>query len=178
MHHRVRKIRNVRRWRRLNWLIRFRRNEQGVQLVELAIVLPILLMLFAGVAEFGCYFYEYTTVAKAARLGARYMSTKSLDSANTDWQANAKRLVVYGNTAGTGSPVLTGLGVENVDLSYQGGSYKDGNGVPATVTVSIINYKHQPTFDLGKLTKIPSLSLKVDVKPSVTMHFLPTSGSI
>ena len=160
MHHRVRKIRNVRRWRRLNWLIRFRRDEQGVQLVELAIVLPILLMLFAGVAEFGCYFYEYTTVAKAARLGARYMASKSLNSANT------------------GSPVLTGLGVENVDLSYQGPSYVNGDGTPATVTVSIINYKHQPTFDLGKLTKISSLSLKVDVKPSVTMPFLPNAGSI
>lgn len=177
MHHRIRKIRNVRRWRRLNWLIRFRRDEQGVQLVELAIVLPILLMLFAAVAEFGCYFYEYTTVAKAARVGARYMSTKSLKSANTDWQANAKKLVVYGNTDGTGSPVLSGLTLANVKLSYAGGSYADGEGTPDTVTVSIIDYKYQPIFDLGKLTK-SSLSLAVDVKPSVTMYFLPTAGSI
>jgi len=41
MHHRIKKIRNVRRSRRLSWLNRFRREEQGVQLVELAIVLPI-----------------------------------------------------------------------------------------------------------------------------------------
>ena len=69
MHHRLRKIRNTRRWRRLNWLGRFRRDEQGVQLVEIAIVIPILLMLFAAVAEFGLYFYEYTTMSKAARVG-------------------------------------------------------------------------------------------------------------
>ena len=53
MHHRLRKIRNVRRSRRLNWLSRFRRSEAGVQLVEVAIVIPVLLMLFGAVAEFG-----------------------------------------------------------------------------------------------------------------------------
>ena len=42
----------------MSWLSRFRRDEQGVQLVELAIVIPIMLLLFAGIAEFGRYFYE------------------------------------------------------------------------------------------------------------------------
>ena len=64
MHHRIKKIRNLRRSRRLHWLNRFRRDDRGVQLVELAIVLPILLLLFAGVAEFGRYFYEYSTAAR------------------------------------------------------------------------------------------------------------------
>jgi hypothetical protein len=40
------------------------------------------------------------------------------------------------------------------------------------VTISIINYKHQPVFDLGKLTKISTLSTNVDVKPSITMHYM------
>jgi hypothetical protein len=71
MHHRVRKIRNGRRWRRFNLLHRFRSDERGVQLVEVAIVIPITLMLFAAVGEFGRYFYEYTTLAKAERAGAR-----------------------------------------------------------------------------------------------------------
>src|SRR5215813_9949810 len=106
MHHRVRKIRNDRRWRRMSWVARFRRDESGIQLVELAIVLPILLMLFGAVAEFGRYFYEYTTVAKAARVGARYLATAAVKPAE---DANAKNLVVYGNTAGTGSPVISGL---------------------------------------------------------------------
>jgi len=177
MHHRLRKIRNVRRWRRLNELIRFRRDERGVQLAELAIVLPLMLMMFAAVAEFGRYFYEYSTAAKAARLGARFMCSKCLDSATTNWEAKAKKLVVYGNTEGTGSPVLTGLSIENVDVKYEGGTYLNGTGVPETVTISIINYKYQPIFDLGKLTK-SSFSLAVDVKPSVTMHFLLNSGCI
>lgn len=176
MHHRVRKIRNARRWQRFNWLLRFRRDERGVQLVEIAIVIPILLMMFAAVAEFGRYFYEYTTLAKAARVGGRFMAAKPISSPTKDWQLTAKRLVVYGNTTGTGSPVLPGLTVDNVDLVFQGGTYAGGIGVPATVTVKIIDYKHDPIFDLGKLTKIKTLSLNVDVKPSITMHYMLTSS--
>jgi Flp pilus assembly protein TadG len=179
MHHRVRKIRNVRRWQRLNWLSRFRRDERGVQLLEAAIVLPLLLMLFGAVGEFGRYFYEYTTVAKAARVGARFMAEKSLDSAQTDWILATKKLVVYGNTAGTGNPVLPGLSLANVDVKFAGGTYKaPTTGVPTTVTISIVNYKHQPVFDLGKLTKSKTLSLNVDVKPSITMHYMLNAASI
>lgn len=176
MHHRIRKIRNARRWQRLNWLNRFRRDERGVQLVEIAIVLPLMLMMFAAVGEFGRYFYEYTTLAKAARVGGRLMAAKPLSSPNKDWQLAAKRLVVYGNTTGTGSPVLPGLTVANVDLVFQGGTYTGTAGVPATVTVKIINYKHEPIFDLGKLTKIKGLSLNIDVKPSITMRYMLNSS--
>jgi Flp pilus assembly protein TadG len=173
MHHRIRKIRNTRRSRRLHWLNRFRRDERGVQLLELAIVLPILLVLFGSVAEFGRYFYEYTTVAKAARVGARYLVSKSKNS-DTNFEANAKNLVVYGNIGGTGSPVLTGLTTANVDVQYQGGTA----GVPDTVKVTIINYKHKSVVDLGKMLKKTSLTLNVDVKPSVTMRYLLTQPSV
>ncbi|MCA1576874.1 MAG: pilus assembly protein [Acidobacteria bacterium] len=173
-HHRIRKIRNLRRSRRLSWLNRFRRNEQGVQLLELAIVLPIMLLLFAAVAEFGRYFYEYTTAAKGARVAARYLASKSVTSTKTDWKANAKNMVVYGNTAGTGSPILPGLTVANVDVQYLGGTL----GIPDTVKVSIVNYEHDPLFDIGKLLKIDALSLAVDVKPSVTMRYLLTTPSV
>jgi TadE-like protein len=178
MHHRIRKIRSARRWQRLNFLNRFRRDEQGVQLVEVAIVIPLLVMMFAAVGEFGRYFYEYTTLAKAARVGGRFMAAKSYKSVSTNWQLATKRLVVYGNTDGTGSPVLPGLTVDNVEILFQGGTYAGGAGVPATVTVRIINYEHEPIFDLGKLTKIKSLSLNVDVKPSITMRYLLTAAGI
>lgn len=178
MHHRVRKIRNARRWQRLNWLHRFRRDEQGVQLVEIAIVIPLLLLMFAAVAEFGRYFYEYTTLAKAARVGGRFMAAKSYKSSSTNWQLAAKKLVVYGNTAGSGSPVLPGLGVENVDIIFEGGTYEGGRGVPATVTIKIKDYTHEPIFDLGKLTKIDGLSLNVDVKPSITMRYMLNAASL
>lgn len=173
MHHRIRKIRNIRRSRRFQWLNRFRRDEQGVQLLEMAIVIPIMMLLFAGVAEFGRYFYEYTTLAKASRVAARYLASKSVASP-VNYETIAKNLVVYGNEAGTGSPILTGLNTSNVSVTYQGGT----TGVPATVTVGITSYKHTPVFDLGKLLKSTTLSTAVDVKPSVTMRYLLTTPSV
>ena len=174
MHHRIRKIRNTRRSRRFSWLNRFRRDEQGVQLLEMAIVIPILLVLFAAVAEFGRYFHEYTTLAKASRLGARYMISKCVNSTSVNYAANAKNIVVYGNTAGSGSPILNGLTADNVDVTYAGPIA----GIPDTVTVTIINYPHVPLFNLGALVKNPSLSMAVDVKPSITMRYLLTTPCV
>jgi len=173
MHHRIRKIRNTRRSRRLLWLGRFRSDERGVQLVEVALVIPVMLLLFGAVAEFGRYFYEYTTAAKAARVGARFLTSKSVTSA-TNYELQAKNLVVYGNISGTGSPVLPGMTISNVDVQYAGPS----SGVPETVTVNIVGYQHQSIVNLGALLKSTALSTNVDVKPSVTMRYLLTQPSI
>jgi TadE-like protein len=165
MHHRVRKIRNGRRWRRLHWLNRFRRDERGIQLVELAIAIPVMLLLFGAAAEFGRYFYEYTTLAKAARVGVRYLATAPVSSFE---DTKAKNIVVYGNAAGTGSPIVTGLDVSHVVITREGGVPV----LPQTVKVQILGFKHQPLFDVGAMTKQPTLSLNIDVKPSVTMRYL------
>src|ERR1700752_5225770 len=167
MHVRIKRIRNRRRWRRLLDLQRFRRDERGLQLVEVAIVIPVFLMMFGAVAQFGRYFYEYTTLAKASRVGSRYLATAMVSGAE---DAVAKNIVVYGNTTGTGSPLLTDLTTAHVVITRTGGTPV----LPQTVTVSIVGYKHQPIFDLGKLINVTALSLNVDVKPSVTMRYLLT----
>ena len=171
MHSRLRKIRCLRRVRRFTRLRRAVNDERGIQLVELAIVIPILVMLFAATAEFGRYFYEYTTLAKASRAGARYLATAAVNSAE---DTKAKNIVVYGNATGTGAPVLSGMTVSNVSITRQGGVPV----LPQTVTVQITSFKHQPIFDLGALTKVTSLSTSVDVKPSVTMRYLLTQPAI
>jgi Flp pilus assembly protein TadG len=171
MESRLRKIRTRRRWRRLAGLQRRFRDERGTQLVELAIVLPLLVVLFAATAEFGRYFYEYTTLAKAARAATRYLATSAV---NATGDGKAKNIVVFGNEAGTGSPLIPGLTTSNVVITRQGGV----PSLPQTVKVEIYSFKHQPIFDLGKLTKVTSLSLNVDVKPSVTMRYLLTQPPI
>jgi Flp pilus assembly protein TadG len=167
MHARIRRIRNRWRSRRLLRLHRFTRDERGLQLVEVAIVIPIFIVLFAAVAEFGRYFYEYTTLAKAARVGTRYLSVVPVTSTE---DAIAKNIVVYGNPAGSGSPILAGLSPSNVVITRQGGVPI----LPQTVKVEIVNYQHQPIFDLGALINSKKLSMNVDVKPSVTMRYLLT----
>ena len=167
MHARIRRIRSRRRLRRFLQLHRFRRDESGLQLVELTIVIPIFLMLFAATAEFGRYFYEYTTLAKATRGGARYLTTALVNSGEDTAAAN---IIVYGNAAGSGTPILTGLSAGNVKITRQGGSA----AIPETVTVEIQGYTHQSIFNLGALTNIVGLNLNVGVKPSITMRYLNT----
>jgi len=168
MHPRVTKIRRLRRLFRLS---RFRSDERGVQLVELAIVLPIFILLFGATAEFGRYFYEYTTLAKSARVGARYLATAAVNSTE---DTNAKNIVVFGNSAGTGNPILSGLSTANVSITRSGGVPV----LPQTVTVQITGFKHQPIFDLGAITNTSTLSMNIDVKPSVTMRYLLTQPPI
>jgi hypothetical protein len=165
---RVRKIRLLRRFRRR--LAGIGHDERGVQLLELAIVLPLFVILFAATAEFGRYFYEYTTLSKAARVGARYLVTQKVDCAQADL---ARNLVVYGNTAGTGSPILPGLLTSNVsitpnDLACAG----TPQGEPPNITVTISGFKHQSLFDLGGLLNNSAISMDIDVKPSISMRYM------
>ena len=99
----------------LSKVISFKRDDRGLQLVELAITLPIMVLLFAAAAEFGRYFQEYTTLAKGSRVSARYLATRCFNGAD---DLPAKNLVVYGNTAGTGSPIVNGLGTNNVNIDW------------------------------------------------------------
>ncbi len=46
--------------------------ERGSNLIELALVLPVLLMLFATVVDFGRLYFTYVAVIDAAHEGARY----------------------------------------------------------------------------------------------------------
>jgi len=167
MHARIRRIRSRRRLRRILQLQRFSRDERGVQLVEAAIVVPIFLIMFAATAEFGRYFYEYTTLAKAAQVGTRYLSQATVEAAE---DTAAKNLVVYGNVAGTGTPILPGLSTGQVSITRTGPIPV----TPETVSIQIVGYQHQPIFNLGSLLRNAGLSLAIDVKPSVTMRYLQT----
>jgi Flp pilus assembly protein TadG len=46
-------------------------NEQGQTMVEMAIVLPVLLVILIGIVQFGIAFNNYLTLTDAARAGAR-----------------------------------------------------------------------------------------------------------
>lgn len=48
-----------------------RRSERGAELVEFALVLPVLLLLGLGICDFGMLFQRYEIVTNAAREGAR-----------------------------------------------------------------------------------------------------------
>jgi hypothetical protein len=75
---------------------KFAISERGTQLAELAIVLPVILVLFGATAEFGRFFYTYTTLAKATRAGARYLINVPVTASE---DLRAQRLVKCGTLA-------------------------------------------------------------------------------
>jgi Flp pilus assembly protein TadG len=52
-------------------LLRRGRSARGAELIELALVLPMLLLMFAGIVDFAIMFQRYLVVSNAAREGAR-----------------------------------------------------------------------------------------------------------
>jgi Flp pilus assembly protein TadG len=137
------------------------RDERGTQLVELAIVIPIMIMLLGATAEFGRFFHAYTTLLKGTRAAARYLVSQPPGAGD----AAARNLLVYGNTAGTGTPVASGLTTANVKIT----PVKTG-GTTQTTTVEIQDFIYDPLFDLGKLTQSSTLSLSVNVGAKSTMR--------
>lgn len=60
--------------------IKFFRRQKGQALVELALVLPVLLLILFGIMEFGRIFHAYLVITNAAREGGREGSINNNDS--------------------------------------------------------------------------------------------------
>ncbi len=77
--------------------------QRGIAIVEMVIALPVILLLMLMVAEFGRVFYQYSTLNKAVRDGARYVAgTAVFGSTGTVQLTSAvvnetKSLVTTGN---------------------------------------------------------------------------------
>lgn len=158
----------------LRGIRRFGKSERGTQLLELAIALPVCLTLLAALTEFARFYYTYTTLTNAVRGGARHASKWEK---NASWTVpETQRMVVYGDFSNTSNgPILPGLTTSHVVVTSNGPSVNNID----SVTVKINGYTYQPLFDLGKLTGISGLSLKIPLKASATMHQLyngPTAG--
>jgi len=110
-----------------------RDTERGATLVEFAIGATVFLAALFSVLEFGRVLWLHNALTDAARRGARYAVVNS----NAD-SASVKNVVVYGNPAGTGTPLINNLSTANVDVNYS--TFGVGEG---TATVNITNYKFQ-----------------------------------
>jgi Flp pilus assembly protein TadG len=92
--------------------------EAGQELVEYALVLPLFLLLVLSIFEFGILFFQYNTVANAAREGARagaMVATEGCDDA-----------CIAGRVENAAERLTTGLTPEdltiNVSFPSQAGS--------------------------------------------------------
>ena len=116
------------------------KRQNGVALVEFALILPFLLLLSLLAVEFGRAIWEYNTLTKSVRDAARYLAIQTPGTKITQ----ARNLMVYGNLGGTGAPLARGLSASNVpDPTWQtAGSAPVIN----TVTVRISGYTFNSMF--------------------------------
>lgn len=159
-------------------------DERGSTLAELAIMVPFLALMLAGVCEFGRFFHTYTTLAKATRSASRYLSNHNLTPVELD---RATSLVVCGKLACAGGDQLVkGFTASNVCL--------ESTGEPEVTSVTVripraagdcgvdktalgdsadsVPYIYQPIFDIGALLQSPTFTLALAIRPSTTMHYM------
>ena len=114
-------------------MLRKKNNERGSTLVEFAIGVTVFVTVMFAVLEFGRALWVHNALSDAARRGARYAVLNSAGSSD-----QVKNIVVYGNAAGTGQPMLNNLTTANVNVVYNNFGLNDG-----TVSVSITGYQFQ-----------------------------------
>jgi TadE-like protein len=144
--------------------------ERGAELVEFALVLPLLLLIVLGTIEFGRVYYTYNILSKGVRDGARYAATSRLQSDGT-WvptdnpsvTTRTRNVVVYGKATLSGSepkiiPDLTPAQITVTPSTIPAGS------TDYYITVSAA-YPYQPLFALI----IPTA---ITLSPSVRMFFV------
>jgi len=155
-------------------MMRIRRNsktwQRGAVLVEMVLVTPILLAMMLLTAELTRAFIDHNTLTKAVRNGARYLAanayqgTTGVVTVGATLSAETRNLVVYGNTAGSGAPVLAGLSAADITVTDIGAN---NIRVTAAHTISGILGPVLRSFSGG-----PDISMVHNLQATVTMRAL------
>jgi Flp pilus assembly protein TadG len=144
-----------------------REGERGAALVEFSLCATILLTVVFGALEFGRMLWVHNALTDATRRGARFAVTQGMnnDPAGEGQQA-IKNMAVYGNAAGTGSPLVDGLATGQVLIVFS-----DDYGLGAgAVTVEIDKYE----FNFV----VPLLGTKIQMPPYRTTLTSESAGYV
>ena len=86
---------------------RFWRDRAGASAVEFALMLPVFLLVTAGMIDLGRALYETNTIEKSLRAGALY-AARSNYPLTAAQKTTAENIVKKGNPAGTGNYLVDG----------------------------------------------------------------------
>jgi Flp pilus assembly protein TadG len=110
------------------------RSERGAELIEFALVLPLLLFIIMGLIDFGFLFQRFEVVTNAAREGARMAVLPGY--ATADVEARVQNYVSSGGLATTSTN--PSVAVTNVTIPTGGGPVMQGKQVVVTYTSSYL----------------------------------------
>ena len=109
--------------------------DKGAELIEFALVFPLLLLVMFGIMDFGLLFQRYETVTNAAREGARIAVLPGY--AQADVQARVTQYLAASGLTATPTVAYTAPQALNV------------GGACVTITGVTVGYPHQYLF-IGK----------------------------
>ena len=123
---------------------RFARSERGAAMVEMALVLPIIILLFLGMIDFGRAFFLYNNLTNAAREGARFgaAQTSPVDTVQIRTRVEQRIQDFSGVAAATNKVKVTVSSLTN----------------PSDIKVEVVNYPFTP---ITPLPMVSSLVLNV-----------------
>jgi hypothetical protein len=145
-------------------------HQRGVALVETAICLPVLLFLMLAAGDLTNALVQHNTLTKAVRDGARYAAGVALDHSVKVFDvtpsivSDTQSLVVFGDTSGSGTPILPNLALGDVTVTDVGGEIVE---VRAAYAYTGIIGSVLPAFGFGS-----DLSLALNLEASVRMRGL------
>ena len=102
------------------------RSERGAELVEMALVLPVLLLVFMGIVEFGFMFMRFVVLTNAANEGARVAILPSYGAGDAEERARS-----YAYSSGVPTGTVTAVMTPNINLT-EGNRCATGRRVTVT----------------------------------------------
>lgn len=123
------------------------RAEHGAELIEFALVCPILVLLIGGLMEFGMVFRSLEVVTNAAREGARVAVLPAYGTADVQ-----SRVTQYMNAAGMTGPYA--VAVSDVPVTTGAGTFT-AREITVTYTYQVASLAAIATFFGGGFDTVP-----------------------
>jgi Flp pilus assembly protein TadG len=124
-----------------------RKGERGSTLIEFTVVATTFFMMLIAICAGSNLYFTHNALVEVTRRGARYAATQpsaatcgTVTNGASTCSACLTRIrnyAIYGNSAGTGSPMVNGLQPSNVNVVYS--NFGVGQG---SVSVNITGYTY------------------------------------
>jgi Flp pilus assembly protein TadG len=155
-----------------------RRSDRGAALVEFALVLPLLLVVIAGIVDFAFAFQRYEVITNAAREGAR-MAVLPVGYTEDEIRLRVREYVRVGLGLPTLAAVDPMMPVANIDVTYPDLTLGAGTGA-ITVETALVQVEYQHNWlilrpILGLINKNWGTSITLNATSQMTRE--PGSGS-